>query len=1188
MRNFTKLKVFGFLAACFLFAANSSNPPNGRTGAPGDNGTCAGCHSGNNPALDGTVDITGVPSTIMAGSTYNLTVTVSNPNGAAVKGGFQMVALDGSNSNAGSMSNASTSSNIVMSGGRTYHEHNPAQSFGGGTTVTYSVDWTAPAGPNGDNITFYSAGVIANGNGGTSSDRVQTTSETGTLMASSSPPSAAIPSQTDVSCFGGSDGTATAVGSGGTGPYNYDWSDGQTNAMAINLAAGTYTVTVTDAANLTGTASTVINQPSSGVVVTASITSPITCNGADDGSAMALGAGGTGPYMYNWSNGFSGPVLNNLGPNSYVVTITDANSCQSTDQVNLTEPTLVTGSVVSQGDATCGAANGFATVAGAGGTPGYFYSWPGGASGPMQTNLAAGVYPVTISDFNSCVGNVIVNIGSTGGININLEFQQNISCNGEDDGSIDVSASGGTSPYNFNWSNGDSGPSISNLSAGSYTVTATDVNNCSATLSSTISEPPALNVSHVVNNNVTCYGEEDDGSATFTVSGGTPNYNYSWPDGTGGSTNNDLAAGSHDVTITDANMCEVIQTVIITEPAEIIVTITGTDESSSGAQDGTLDAMASGGTPGYMWNWSNGDMTQMITGLSPGNYYVTVTDMNNCSVIDTGTVSPAGCNITATAVITNEECVGELIGEITVSPAGGIGAYSFDWSSGENTATISNLSGGTYTVTITDDVFCTFTDSYFVDELPGFEVEINEIIQPVCPGESSGEIEAVATGLSGPFEYEWSNGPTTPENPGISSGGYSVTVTDIFDCTIITFYELGFSDDNPPNMIIGDAILYLDESGVAPPLQDSDFDLGTSDDCGNFAFVYDSDSLDCSDLGSFDVEISAVDINQNIVTSTITVTVVDTVPPTLMCLDDITIATCEAYDYLPPLFSDNCTITNNPMLIDGLPSGTVFPPGITTQVYELTDNAGNTTICSFEINNTGGVMADGDGSFVCPGVCDGEITIIASGGTPPYSYSPGDLTGLCAGDYEVVVTDSDGCFTSLVVTVPELDAMVLDDQTIVQPSVTNDDGSIDITITGGGSAYTYDWYLDGDFFSNDEDLSGLAAGSYTCNIFDGNGCEFEIGPFVLEGPSSVFNDKLSLEFVMSPNPADQFVLIDVKDQFKSNYDLSIYDLDGKVILTNTYYQKQVQLDFKDLPSGVYAIRIETEKMVNVKRILIQH
>lgn len=181
-----QLYTISLLFSAFLMLVSfSNNPPNGRTGAPGD-GLCTDCHSPGNPAQDGSIEVTGFPDVISPEMTYTLTVTVKNPNGLAELAGFQMTILDGTDQISGLMVNASDNSTVTAANDREYLEHNPAVDFPGGNEVSWTVDWTAPSGPLESPVFYYAAGNVANGNGENSGDRIVTTEGEGVISQTSS------------------------------------------------------------------------------------------------------------------------------------------------------------------------------------------------------------------------------------------------------------------------------------------------------------------------------------------------------------------------------------------------------------------------------------------------------------------------------------------------------------------------------------------------------------------------------------------------------------------------------------------------------------------------------------------------------------------------------------------------------------------------------------------------------------------------------------------------------------------------------------------------------------------------------------------------------------------------------------------------------------------------------------------
>jgi gliding motility-associated-like protein len=289
-------------------------------------------------------------------------------------------------------------------------------------------------------------------------------------------------SQTNVDCFGASTGQATVSASGGTGPYTYTWTPGNLNGATQNaLGAGTYTVSVEDGNNCTGTGTVNINQPAD-LVVSQGTISPASCN-ASDGSASVNVSGGTGPYTYQWSPvGGPGATASNIPAGTYTVDVEDQNGCTESVTIVVTDANGPVVSVQSSTDVSCfGGTDGSASVTAVGGSTPYIYSWtPTGGSGASAVDLSAGTYTVAVTDNTGCVGSTTVTIGEPAAIAL-TETITDANC-GAADGSIAVVASGGTGPYTYSWSpSGGSTANATALASGDYTVSVSDASGCTAT-----------------------------------------------------------------------------------------------------------------------------------------------------------------------------------------------------------------------------------------------------------------------------------------------------------------------------------------------------------------------------------------------------------------------------------------------------------------------------------------------------------------------------------------------------------------------------------------------------------------------------------------------------------------------------------------------------------------------------------
>ncbi|MFM7727583.1 MAG: SprB repeat-containing protein, partial [Flavobacteriales bacterium] len=279
-----------------------------------------------------------------------------------------------------------------------------------------------------------------------------------------------------------------------------------------------------------------------------------------------------------------------------------------------------------------GATNGQITVTATGGTGSLQYSLNGGAfqSSNVFSGLAAGTYAVSVKDANNCTfaaGNVTITAPA---VLAGTTTKVDVLCNGAATGSVNLTVTGGTAPYTYLWSNAAVSEDLSALTAGTYNVTITDINNCTASASAVISQPAAVALS-TTQSNILCNGATT-GAINLSVSGGVSPYTYAWSNGATTEDISGLAAGTYTVTVNDANGntlgCTATASVTITQPAAVVLTTTQTDVLCNGASSGAIDLSVSGGTSPYTYSWSNGATTQDISSLAAGTYTVTVTDAN--------------------------------------------------------------------------------------------------------------------------------------------------------------------------------------------------------------------------------------------------------------------------------------------------------------------------------------------------------------------------------------------------------------------------------------------------------------------------------------------------------------------------------------------------------------------------------
>ncbi|MCB0428883.1 MAG: PKD domain-containing protein [Flavobacteriales bacterium] len=436
-----------------------------------------------------------------------------------------------------------------------------------------------------------------------------------------------------VTCNAGSNGSAVATISIGQAPYKYIWDDNlqQTADTAVGLTAGTYHVTVTDANGCTSSQSVSVNEPQPIQVSTSKVDA--TC-GTTDGNASAVASNGNAPYSYVWSNGKTTTIVTGLGKGIYHVTVTDGMGCTQSGAVNINEIGAPTLQADSLNDAGCyGAADGSVKVGLSGGTSPFAYTWSNGVTTQKATGLAAGSYTVTVTDSGGCSSVASFNVSQPSQIKITVSTTKS-NC-GTANGSASVTVSGGTSPYTYAWSTGGTGTSASGLPAGTYDVTVSDGAGCSEVKVVTVENTGSPQLANVVHN-TTCNGT-NDGAIDLTVTGGTTPYIYTWSNGGYTQDISGLQPGVYTLILQDGAGCLVVRNYTVSEPDELTSTMVASGTACT-TQDGAVQVTAAGGTIPYSYVWSDGQTNATATGLATGDFQVTVTDANGCSVLDTAAV----------------------------------------------------------------------------------------------------------------------------------------------------------------------------------------------------------------------------------------------------------------------------------------------------------------------------------------------------------------------------------------------------------------------------------------------------------------------------------------------------------------------------------------------------------------------
>lgn len=929
-------------------------------------------------------------------------------------------------------------------------------------------------------------------------------------------------SKIDVLCNGGTTGSAT-VNPNGVAPFSYLWSQGgtaigQTTQTASNLAAGTYSVLVTDNKGCKDSISIIVGQPTA--LIGSLTPTNLNCNADASGAISITGtSGGTTPYQYNIDGGSYGATTNFTGltAGNHTIKIKDNNGCVTTLNSTLTEPSILGINLGNIGNTTCGNNSGSITVSGSGGTAPYqFTDGTTTNSTGSFTNIPSGAHVITITDAKGCSKNLNVNVGAASVPTAYIDTKQDLLCFGGNTGSavIGVNNGVGSITYSLNGGTPQASNTFTNLSQGSYTVDITDGNGCVAAVSFTINQPPILQYTFTTQD-ATCNGN-CDGIITITATGGTGAYSYSVDNGitfSNSSILTNLCAGNILTVVKDVNGCQSNATAVIGQPGNLSGTITGTDPLCNKGADGKITITGvTGGTPTYQYNVDGGTFQagNILTGLSAGNHTISIQDANGCSYTNSVTlINPPGLGI-VTDFSKNSNC-GFNDGSITVHGTGvnapftyamGGAVYtpptSLPWNS---TGVFNNYAAGAYKMYVQDGLGC--IDSSYVginDTLMAGMILYKTDL--TCYESNDGVVSVVNTAGAPPINFEIDNNPASIQTNGnfngLHSGSHIITIYDAGLC----IFTLPFSLIQPDSIDFKGNIANVNCFGGSDgtiTIHDTiggngdyqfSMDWGATMQTAPFTgltagdydvMVFDSNS--CSALRTFHIDqADSIQFNTNNID--------------LVCNNDnsggvqVVGTTGGTGNYQ---YSINGGVYQTSPSFFGLSAGT----------YTLSVLDANVAGCSVSMNATINQPSNITANYIPTGAtcfndCDGQIAIVATGGTPTYLYSKdggttyttsSTLTGLCAGNYTLAIKDDHGCIiTSPTQTIIEPNLLLFESDSI-QSTCSNANGQINITsVTGGTPGYTYS--INNGTYGNNTNFTGLSTNNspYTLSVKDSRGC----------------------------------------------------------------------------------------------------
>lgn len=1030
-------------------------------------------------------------------------------------------------------------------------------------TFTVKVDGNVPVADAGADVSICKGGsqtLNAKGNGtyawstnqssasivvtpeATQSYIVTVTSSTGctdadTVQVKVAQPFAYTRPVNDTICLGD---TSTLTVSGGT---THVWSTGKdtTKLVVSPLQNAMYKVAISDG-NCTINDSayvTVVN-------ISASIDSirDKSCYDTNDGYLSVLASGGVEPYKYTWTNGAQTKYISGLSTGTYTVTITDKKACSVMKEATVTTPDQLK-SQTTITPTQCKIFDGKISVSATGGNGSYSFHWADGTDTNLVNNLPAGSYTFTVTDSKLCTTIATVDVPVMQKPTIAFDSIKNVTCFGGNDGYLSVAVNSSNGAVSYNWSDGNTGANISDLTVGTYKVIVADTAGCTDSLSVALQE--SNKIIYTVSKEVSIC---KNASITLYAAGGN---HYSWSNNSTDPaiTVSPKATQTYYVTISDG-ICQVSDSVTVSVSTLKVAALKG-DATCFGNNNGYVLAQASGGLAPYTYAWNvpvaDSSVTK-IDNLMPGMYTVTVYDSHQCSVNATARVQEPP-SLSVNVSLENSKC-DEPTGWIKLDVSGGVSPYSYAWSNAQITDSISQISAGMYQVTVTDKQGCNIIQNITLNNINAPEIVTESLKNISCYGLSDGQI--LISGMQGtePYSFKWSNGNTTRILTDLVAGDYVVTLTDSKNCQTISIISVSspqpltvIPEIGRPGCSMSNGNILLNITGGVKPYAilwgDSSKTLFANNVTAGVYTVSVTDANQCetkaqvnvSDANAPDVKIKNVInipcsghtgevypdvsggtgsylIQWSNGTSKLNLTNVGAGFYTITVTDEnlcrgVNGAEVKGETPTPVVSASKYICYGDTVTLSAAGGETylwstretaasirVSPKATTTYTVKVMNGAcsGNADVTVFVSNVS--VSISGKNDATCYGLSNGSATALAANGFTPYTYkwsngmtsSQGFVNGLPSGKITVTVSDAYSCkaFASDSIAQPSQIDIVFN---ITSSSCNQSDGAVSASVTGGKAPYTYLW-ANGDKTTA---LQNLSAGSYMFRVKDGNGCE---------------------------------------------------------------------------------------------------
>lgn len=914
---------------------------------------------------------------------------------------------------------------------------------------------------------------------------------------------------------------------GGAEPLAVEWNYNNQTTSSIqitnNLPIGqsvTYSVKMSGSNGCFDTASVAVKSVTSINAIQISTSPESTCNGAD-GEITLTPVGGVAPFHYLWQGGSLAGLpgslqLSGLSQGAYAFTVTDSGmeGCNFVVPVVVVDgPSTVT-TIETITPVSCNAGDdGCIEIKVVGTNPAIL--WSTGDTTELVCSLAAGTYEVTITDGN-CENVLSIPLPEPAEPLFAKQNVQNVSCFGKNDGAIALTVFGGTTPYQFLWSNGLTTQNINALSAGVYAVTVMDARGCSVALEDlTVFQPQPVILDTLALVSPSCFGLQN-GEMSILPQGGTPPYALTWSNGGTGSMLTNLASGSYTVTMTDARGCTHSQTIQLSGPPLLSVSnIQTVEPACNGLNNGSIEVAAAGGNGGYSYQWNSGSTVQNLMNIGSGQYQVTVTDQKNCTVASPLIDLPGPEFIQVAFNVLHPPCVGKDEGVVAVQVVnGGVPPFQYYWSTDDSDSILYQLPGGEYTVTVVDGNGCLFDTTLLLASNQPISVEL-DTFHLSCFGNASGRLNLTVLGGVAPFDITWSTGQQGSDISGLQSGNYQATITDNLGCK---FYTDPVFLEQPEELLIE---LDYAEGNACFGGAEGSIQVSVAGGIQPYQYIWSNGKKteDINGLAQGNYSLTVTDANG---------CVNNTSPISIFTPDSLQVS----YSVPAP---EDCL----PFQVDTV----CLNVWGGTAPYQFAWSTGDATAClvNVESGDYHATITDAMGCTtelmsikvleeffpvkvtgiptgsekICPDSNEGSVAVVIEKGIGPFQFiwSNGAvgltsldtiyLQNLPPGQYNVTITDNIGCTA-----VSPWAAVTTDGY--VMPSIPGSqiqhvnckygtNGSVSVNVIGGKAPYTFYWTNpSGVFLGDSATITGLEAGLYHVLVTDQNGCTGSVSTQILE------------------------------------------------------------------------------------------